>query len=57
MTKAIKYPFCKQIFIDADFKACPFCKKPLYNNNIFSDVDNPLKDIFDGFGGHINEEN
>jgi len=55
MVKAIKCPFCKKVFIDADYKACPFCKKPLYNNNIFGNTDNPLKDIFDSFGGPINE--
>jgi len=49
MVKTIKCPYCKKVFIDADYIVCPVCKKPLYNEDSFNDLfgmDNPFKDIF-----------
>jgi len=51
MIKAIKCPYCKKIFIDADNNSCPFCDKNLKDEfNILKDLfgtDNPFDDTME----------
>ena len=52
MVKAIKCPYCKRIFIDADNQGCPFCKAILKDDfNLLKDLfgtDNPFDDALNG---------
>jgi rRNA maturation endonuclease Nob1 len=53
--KVIKCLYCKKAFFDIDTDICPYCGKNI--KIAFFGEDNPLNDIFNGFGGFTDEKN
>jgi endogenous inhibitor of DNA gyrase (YacG/DUF329 family) len=53
-----KCPHCKKAFFITNSEICPYCGKNIkIDLNIFGNYKNPFKDIFDCFGGSIDEKN